>query len=328
MVLPAFVGNWVDFVIVLFILFYLWDGWGKGFIQLTFELLVFVFAFTLSLKLYPYMANILVQNFSFPHGIARALGFFILGVVFEQILANIAESVESKIPQKIERHPLNKWLSVFPLLGNAVIILAFILTLALGLPIQGNIKSAISKSKLGSLLMVQTQAWETQLSGVFGEALSDTFNFVTVPSDPVVSRDGVKLNFTQRNLSVDEASEQEMLERINKERRDRGLSEFTTSVKLRDLSRVYARDMFERGYFSHYNPEGESPFDRMEQAEITYLTAGENLALAPNVTIAHQGLMDSKGHRENILNPDFGKVGIGVIDGGVYGKMFVQEFTD
>lgn len=328
MTLPALHGNWVDFVIILFVLFYLWDGWGKGFIQLTLELIVFVASFTLGLKLYPYMANLLVNNFSFPQGLAKAIGFFALGLVFEQILANIAGSLEAKIPERIHRHRLNTWFSLFPLLGNALVILAFILTLALGLPIQGSIKSAISKSKLGSPVVAQTQALEKTLSAIFGEALSDTFNFITIPSGPVTARDGVKLNFTQRELVVDEASETEMLVRVNKERRDRGLAELVMDPKLRDLSRVYARDMFERGYFSHYNPEGESPFDRMEKLEITYTTAGENLALAPNVTIAHQGLMDSPGHRENILNPEFGKVGIGVIDGGIYGKMFVQEFTD
>ncbi len=328
MTLPALHGNWVDFVIILFVLFYLWDGWGKGFIQLTLELVVFILSFTLALKLYPYMANLLINNFSFPQGFAKAIGFFALGLVFEQILANIAGLIEAKIPEKIHRHKLNTWFSLLPLLGNAVVILAFILTLILGLPIQGSIKSSISKSKLGSPVVSQTQVLEKTLSGIFGEALQDTFNFVTIPSGPVASRDGIRLNFTQRELSVDDTSEQEMLVRVNKERRDQGLSELIMDVKLRDLSRFYARDMFERGYFSHYNPEGESPFDRMEKAEISYTTAGENLALAPNVTIAHQGLMDSKGHRENILNPEFGKVGIGVVDGGIYGKMFIQEFTN
>ena len=86
--------------------------------------------------------------------------------------------------------------------------------------------------------------------------------------------------------------------------------------------------MFEKGFFSHYNLQGESPFDRMDKAGISYVAAGENLALTPTVAIAHQGLMDSPGHRANILSPDFGRIGIGVIDGGIYGKMFVQEFTN
>jgi len=44
--------------------------------------------------------------------------------------------------------------------------------------------------------------------------------------------------------------------------------------------------------------------------------------------LAMQGLMNSPGHRANILSPSFHKVGIGVLDAGIYGEMFVQEFTD
>ena len=66
----------------------------------------------------------------------------------------------------------------------------------------------------------------------------------------------------------------------------------------------------------------------MDKAGIHFQAAGENLALAPNINLAHQGLMNSPGHRANILSPDFKKVGIGVIDGGIYGEMFVQEFSN
>jgi uncharacterized protein YkwD len=66
----------------------------------------------------------------------------------------------------------------------------------------------------------------------------------------------------------------------------------------------------------------------MDKANIKYMLAGENLALAPDVEIAHNGLMNSPGHRANILNSDYGKVGIGCMDGGMYGKMFSQEFTN
>ena len=52
---------------------------------------------------------------------------------------------------------------------------------------------------------------------------------------------------------------------------------------------------------------------------IKSLTIFENLALAQTVEIAHSGLMKSKGHRENILNSKFNRVGIGIMDGGIYG---------
>jgi uncharacterized protein YkwD len=86
--------------------------------------------------------------------------------------------------------------------------------------------------------------------------------------------------------------------------------------------------MFARGYFAHDTPEGVDPFQRMQQAGIVFGIAGENLALAPTLDMAHNGLMNSPGHRANILRPEFRKVGIGVLDGGIYGKMWVQEFTD
>ena len=115
---------------------------------------------------------------------------------------------------------------------------------------------------------------------------------------------------------------------INIERKKRGLSEIYVDEKLREAARLHAKDMLERGYFSHYTPEGISPFDRMEAANVAYKFAGENLAFAPDIQIAMNGLMKSQGHRDNILSPNFRKAGIGVLDAGIFGKIFVQEFTD
>lgn len=115
---------------------------------------------------------------------------------------------------------------------------------------------------------------------------------------------------------------------VNAQRVNQGLAPLTISTSLSDLALAHSDDMFKRGYFSHYTPEGLSPFDRMEKARISYQYAGENLALAPSTQLAMQGLMNSPGHRANILNPNFHQIGIGVIDGGIYGKMYTQEFTN
>jgi len=66
----------------------------------------------------------------------------------------------------------------------------------------------------------------------------------------------------------------------------------------------------------------------MRAAGIRYLTAGENLALAPTLQVAHNGLMNSPGHRANILHAQFGRLGIGILDGGIRGLMVSQEFRD
>jgi uncharacterized protein YkwD len=86
--------------------------------------------------------------------------------------------------------------------------------------------------------------------------------------------------------------------------------------------------MFAKGYFSHVNLEGESPSDRITKAKVRFLTAGENLAYAHTLTIAHNGLMNSPGHRANILHKDYGRVGIGILDGGIYGLMVTQNFRN
>jgi uncharacterized protein YkwD len=94
------------------------------------------------------------------------------------------------------------------------------------------------------------------------------------------------------------------------------------------VARAYSADMFARGYFSHLDPDGKSPFDRMRAGDVEFGTAGENLALAPTLKLAHQGLMNSPGHRANILKPEYRTVGIGIVDGGAYGLMVTQDFTD
>lgn len=63
-------------------------------------------------------------------------------------------------------------------------------------------------------------------------------------------------------------------------------------------------------------------------ANIRFVVAGENLALAQNLLLAHDGLMNSPGHRANILREAFGRVGIGILDGGIYGLMVTQKFRN
>lgn len=125
-------------------------------------------------------------------------------------------------------------------------------------------------------------------------------------------------------LTADEAR---MLALINQERAKNGLPALEVEPKLVETARLKSRDMIEAGYFGHYSPTYGSPFDMMRAAGVEYRYAGENLAGAGTVELAHQALMASPGHRANILNPRFTHVGIGIVDGGPYGKMFTQHFV-
>lgn len=122
------------------------------------------------------------------------------------------------------------------------------------------------------------------------------------------------------------SEEQQALTLLNQDRAANGLPALKANAQLTLLARNYAQDMINRGFFSHYNPEGQSPFDRMKQAGISYKYAGENLAVNTGVAAAEVAFMSSSGHRANILSPNFTEVGIGVArntKGQVY---VVQEF--
>jgi uncharacterized protein YkwD len=127
---------------------------------------------------------------------------------------------------------------------------------------------------------------------------------------------------------ADPAAEERMLELLNGERTRVGLRPLVADDRLREVARAHSLEMFQLDYFSHDSPNTGSPFDRMRAAGITFVVAGENLAFAPNVDAAHQGLMNSPGHRANILRAEFGRVGIGVIRSLAQGSMFTQDFTN
>jgi uncharacterized YkwD family protein len=120
--------------------------------------------------------------------------------------------------------------------------------------------------------------------------------------------------------------EQQMLNLVNQERQKNGLSPLKANMQLVKMARAKAKDMIDNNYFSHQSPTYGSPFDMMKTFGITYQTAGENIAGNQTVSAAHTALMNSAGHRANILNGSFTQVGIGIVDGGPYGKMFAQDF--
>ncbi len=86
--------------------------------------------------------------------------------------------------------------------------------------------------------------------------------------------------------------------------------------------------MIDRNFFAHNTPDGQTPFDRMKAAGISYSSAGENIAAGQ---YSPQNVMDSwmnsPGHRKNILNPDFEYIGVGLARGGSYGIYWAQEFA-
>lgn len=112
---------------------------------------------------------------------------------------------------------------------------------------------------------------------------------------------------------LQKAYEQQMFEVINSTRAKFNLSTLTYNAPLALTAFKHSEDMAKNNFFSHQNLKGESPFDRMEKDQLHFTIAGENLASGQfNSIYAHEALMNSQGHRDNILNKDFKQIGIGI----------------
>jgi len=102
----------------------------------------------------------------------------------------------------------------------------------------------------------------------------------------------------------------------------------TMEPHLRCAARMHSKDMDDRNFFSHTNPDGEGPGQRIDKAQYgNYSTWGENIAAgSPNAAGTMNQWMGSDGHCANIMNPDFEHIGVGYHPGGQYGHLWTQVF--
>jgi uncharacterized protein YkwD len=122
----------------------------------------------------------------------------------------------------------------------------------------------------------------------------------------------------------------ELFELIASTRRQAGLSELREHDGLREVALAHSRDMVENDFIGHSSPRTGSPADRVRAASLTSGLVLENIGRGYGALEIHRGLMDSPGHRANILNPDVTHVGIGVVaqpEGGRNAFVVTQVFT-
>lgn len=327
-------GNYIDLIIIAILLYFASEAFRHGFWVILSDFISFFGSLIVSLRFYGPISQFLKLNFDLNLSIAKAVGFLIAAIIFESVLGYVFGYLIHKLPEKIKKHKpslanyvgkINNFLGVIPGVGEGLVLVSALLILIIALPIKPQVKNDITESEIGSVLLNKTAIFETAINEVFGGVINESLTYFTVNPD---SAESVSLDVDSFKLSVDEKAESDMFTKINFERKKLAISELIWEPTIVPTARAHAKDMWERKYFAHVSPDGKDVGDRLQMSKVEYSFAGENLALASTTITAHNGLMNSKGHRENILDPRFKKVGVGVIDNGVYGKMYVQVFTD
>jgi uncharacterized protein YkwD len=251
-------------------------------------------------------------------------GFLCILIFVQVVFWQLSGTLYKSIPKSAKGCLVNRALGVVPSVAKGFVLCSMMVMALVVLPTQIPQRYVLD-SKIGSRMLAVASAVERAAASLLGDAVQEGLTFLTVKPE---ATERLRIPAQTKDVEVDFEAEDEMLKLVNEERVAKGLKPLSMDARLRTLARKHSRDMFAHGYFAHVSPNGEDPFDRMRGAGIDYEEAGENLAKAPSVTIAHKGLMNSPGHRANILDPKFGKVGIGVYASQIHGKMFAQEFTD
>jgi len=109
---------------------------------------------------------------------------------------------------------------------------------------------------------------------------------------------------------------------VNQERAKAGLKPLASDPALTAMAMDKAKDMYNNNYFDHNSPTYGSPFDMMRSYGIRYTYAGENIAKGQrNPQEVMNAWMNSPGHRQNMMSPNFTKIGV-----AYYNGEWVQEF--
>lgn len=317
--------NYVDIILLLVMALAVWGGWKKGFILGSINLAVWIGSLLAGFFFYQYLGNYMQRWFP-DLGVWTLPLAFLSIIIFSRILLGlIFNSVLRRTPNHAHSHGVNRFFGMLPGFVNGIIYATIVAAILLSIPLMNQLSTKTKESFLADKLSVNIGWLDNHLAPIFDDAIKKSLTRTTVEPK---SDETVELNFTVKNGKPRTDLELKMLELVNQERTRRGLKPLTFDPQLVPVARAHSQDMFARGYFSHYTPEGKDPFDRMKAANIKYYSAGENLALGPTLKICHDGLMKSPGHRANILNPSYGRLGIGILDGGSYGLMISQEFRN
>lgn len=318
--------NWVDWVIVIVCVYALIDGWQRGLLALIANLVSFLASLYLAVRYHTLLGNFLMRTFGITLTWTGLLGYLIIGFVSELVIETLLLAFFARLPERFHTSLTNTVFGSLVSLANSLVVVAFVLLLAVALPLRGTIKNDIQSSVIAREILNLARKYGGQASTDVENLAKQATKFLTVEPG---SKESIPIDVPENTaLSPDTADETAMVAMVNHERTSRGIAAVSVSPQLHILAEEKSRDMFVRGYFSHYAPDGTTLSDRLKAAGIPFDIAGENIAYAPDLMTAENGFMQSPGHRANILDPKFHEIGIGIISAGYYGMMFTQEFTD
>jgi len=317
----------LDSLLVVFVLTQAAMGIRRGFVLGMLELLGWLVSLALALILVTPLTSAIEQATRLPQGIIGLVSSFVVLCVSLILLTALAQKLYRDVLAPHLRGNIKRadhLLGAVPGAVTGLVIAGLLLEMVMLAPVNMAVGETIMSTRLAKpTALAMLEAGKPFVVIAQDAALDVNGLLAKRPGEPAL-----RFAMPVTDMSADADAEKQLLDLLNAERAKRGLQPLVADAKLTQVARQHSEEMLKLHYFAHESQATGSPFDRMGRAGIRYRVAGENLAFAPNPERAHTGLMNSPEHRANILRPEFRKVGIGVINGGLSGLMVTQNFTD
>ena len=321
--------EYIELFVYIFIVFFVINGWKKGFLLQFFYLMVLLISIALSFRYSDQVGSYISSWFNSNIQLSEIFGGVLIFITvltvssfFQNFLAN----------NKKQRDVGNKILGGFVSLLVSNLILTLIFTITSIISVPQFFEDTIENSNLVSFYTDTSGTPQQALELITGTDLIKVVSRIkdlTGKSSVVVGEQGcIEIpKYSLSNLSNNNDEKDELYALLLTERSNQNLAPLELSEKLSDIALNYAYTMYQDGFWCHKNPiNGELVGDRLSKQGFPYIDIGENLALSSSVRSGHISLMNSESHKNTILDNEFKRVGIGIVSGPL-GLIIVQIFS-
>ena len=321
--------EYIELFVYIFIVFFVINGWKKGFFLQFFYLMVLLISISLSFRYSDQVGSYISSWFNSNIQLSEIFGGVLIFITvltvssfFHNFLAN----------NQKQRDVGNKLLGGFVSLLVSNLILTLIFTITSILSVPQFFEDTLENSNLVSFYTDTSGTPQQALELITGTDLIKVVSRIkdlTGKSSVVVGEQGcIEIpKYSLSNLSNNNVQKDELYDLLLTERSNQNLAPLELSEKLSNIALNYAYVMYQDGFWCHKNPKnGELVGDRLSKQGFPYIDIGENLALSSSVRSGHISLMNSESHKNTILDNEFKRVGIGIVSGPL-GLIIVQIFS-
>ena len=321
--------EYIELFVYIFIVFFVINGWNKGFLLQFFYLMVLLISIALSFRYSDQVGSYISSWFNSNIQLSEIFGGVL---IFITVLTVSSFFQNFLVNNKKQRDVGNKLLggSVSLLVSNLILTLIFTITSIISVP--QFFEDTIENSNLVSFYTDTSGTPQQALELITGTDLIKVVSRIkdlTGKSSVVVGEQGcIEIpKYSLSNLLNNNEQKDELYALLLTERSNQNLAPLELSEKLSVIALNYAYTMYQDGFWCHKNPKnGELVGDRLSKQGFPYIDIGENLALSSSVRSGHISLMNSESHKNTILDNEFKRVGIGIVSGPL-GLIIVQIFS-